>query len=333
MSDLYVVGGAWRGSLFKKVEEWHAYKKAVIVKLNRQAKTSETVLEYVSPPDVCPEDRPSILFKAASVAGDKIYVCTQTEVLIYRLPDFKLLSYISLTCFNDLHHVTPTCEGNVLVAVTGLDMVVEVSPQGKMLREWSVIGEDTWQRFSREVDYRKVLQTKPHKSHPNYVFQLDDEIWVTRFEQRDAISLTNPGRRIDIRVQRPHDGHVVGDWIYFTTVDGHLVIANRNTLKTEEILDLNTIDNEEQLVLGWCRGVLPTQDDKDKVWVAFTRIRFTKFRENLLWAKHRFENPDKPTRIALYDLAKKRRLEEISLETHGLDVLFSMHDVIEPING
>lgn len=327
MSELYIVGGAWRGSLFKKLEEWHACEKALIVKLNPKTKASQVLVEYVSPENTCPADTPSILFKSASVADDKLYVCTPTEVLVYKSPSFERLGYVSLPCFNDLHHVCPSAGGNILVADTGLDLVVEVSLQGELLREWSVLGEDTWQRFSRDIDYRRVPETKPHKSHPNHVFQLDDEIWVTRFEQRDAISLTRPGRRIDIGVQRPHDGHVVGDWIYFTTVDAHLVVANRHTLKTEDVIDLNTISNEDQLVLGWCRGVVLT--DKDKAWVGFTRIRSTRFKENLLWAKHGFETRNKPTHIALYDLARKQCLDEINLEPFGLAVLFSVHNVEE----
>jgi hypothetical protein len=156
------------------------------------------------------------------------------------------------------------------------------------------------------------------------VFQLDDEVWVTRFDQRDAISLTRPGRRIDIAVQRPHDGQVVEDWIYFTTVDGNLVIANRHSLKIEEVFNLNTIDNPQQLVLGWCRGVAVME--KDKVWIGFSRIRTTRFKENLLWAKHGFEIRNKPTHIALYDLAGKKCLDEIDLEPHGLAVLFSVNN-------
>jgi len=324
MSELYVVGGALRSSLFKQLPEWNSYKKALIVKVKPQARTSEVLVEYVSPADACPAESPSILFKSATVADDKLYVCTPTEVLVYQLPGFELLHYISLPCFNDLHHVRPTPEGNILIVDTGLDLVVEVTPQGKLLREWSAIEEATWKRFSRDIDYRKIPETKPHKSHPNHVFQLDDEVWVTRFDQRDAISLTRPGRRIDIAVQRPHDGQVVGDWIYFTTVDGHVAVANRHTLQVEEIINLNTIDNEQQFVLGWCRGVAVME--KDKVWVGFSRIRTTRFKENLLWAKHGFETRNKPTHIALYDLAQKKCLDEIDLEPYGLAVLFSVHD-------
>ena len=324
MSELYVVGGALRSSLFKQLPEWNSYKKALIAKVKPEAKTSEVVVEYVSPEDVCPADAPAILFKSATMADDKLYVCTPTEVLVYQLPSFELLHYVSLPCFNDLHHVRPTPEGNILIVDTGLDMVLEVTPRGNLLREWSVIGEDTWKRFSRDIDYRKVPETKPHKSHPNHVFQLDDEVWVTRFDQRDAISLTRPGRRIDIAVQRPHDGHVVGDWIYFSTVDGHVVVANRHTLQVEEAFNLNTIDNQQQLVLGWCRGVAVME--KDKIWVGFSRIRSTRFKENLLWAKHGFETRNKPTHVALYDLASKKCLDEIDLEPCGLAVLFSVHN-------
>ncbi len=323
MSDLYVVGGAWRGSLFKKIEEWHSCKRALIVRLNPGTKAAETLVDYVSPESVCPAESPSILFKSASILDDRLYVCTPTEVLVYEFPGFELLHYISLPCFNDVHHVCPGADGTVLVADTGLDLVVEVSLQGEVLREWNVLGDDTWKRFSREIDYRRVPETKPHKSHPNHVFRLGDEIWVTRFEQRDAISLTQPGRRIDIGVQRPHDGHVAGDWIYFTTVDGHLAVANRITLKVEEVIDLNAIDNKDQLVLGWCRGVAKV--DETKAWVGFTRIRSTRFKENLLWVKQGFEIRKKPTRVALYDLERKQCIDEIDVEPYGVDVLFSVH--------
>jgi hypothetical protein len=87
---------------------------------------------------------PAILFKSVFLSDDKLFTCTSTEVLVYQLPGFQLLHYISLPCFNDLHHVYPTREGTLLVAVTGLDMVVEVGTAGEVIREWNVLGEDPW---------------------------------------------------------------------------------------------------------------------------------------------------------------------------------------------
>jgi hypothetical protein len=209
--------------------------------------------------------------------------------------------------------------------VTGLDMVVEITTTGSLVREWSVLGEDPWARFSRETDYRKVPTTKPHLSHPNHVFVLDEEVWVTRLNQRDAICLTSPGRRIDIAVERPHDGYLFGDRIYFTTVDGHIVIANRKTQKVEETVDLNQMSGQSGQVLGWCRGVLPL--DERRLWVGFTRVRPTKFLENVAWIKNGYTQRHRPSHVALYDLEHKTCEQEIELEPHGIGVVFSLLQV------
>jgi hypothetical protein len=202
-------------------------------------------------------------------------------------------------------------------------MVVKFTVQGRLVAEWSVLDEDSWVRFSKTTDYRKVESTKPHKSHPNFVFELNREIWVTRFRQRDAICLTDSGKRIDISVQRPHDGLLCGNKLYFTTVDGKIVIADPLSLKVERTVDLQSINGQKAL-LGWCRGVLPVDDRK--VWVGFTRIRKTEFRENILWVRNVFQPgmSEKPTHIALYDLVEERCLEEFDLEAHGMNIIFSI---------
>jgi hypothetical protein len=324
MSEIYVTGGELRRSLFRPLKEWQSSRKAVIIRFDPETKSSRMLVNYASPPEVCAQDLPAILFKSASLAGGKLYTCTSTEVLVYSVPDFRLLHYVSLPCFNDLHHVCPTHEGNLLVVSTGLDLVVEVTLEGRVIREWNVLGEDPWARFSRDIDYRTVASTKPHRSHPNHVFLLEDEIWVTRHEQRDAISLTHPGRRIDIAVQRPHDGFRFGNFIYFTTVDGKVVLANSRTLHVETIHDLVPMSGPAEQLLGWCRGVLPLDDRF--AWVGFTRVRPTKFRESLSWIKKgpTYEQVRRPTHLALYDLYSGKIRDEIPLEPHSVGVVFSL---------
>jgi|HubBroStandDraft_1064217.scaffolds.fasta_scaffold190593_1 hypothetical protein len=329
MSEIYVIGGELRRSVFRKLAEWQSSKKGMIIQLNPETKTSRRCVEYVSPAEVCPSDLPAVLFKSAFLSDNKLFTCTSTEILVYQLPGFRLLHYVSLPCFNDLHHVHPTREGTLLVAVTGLDMVVEVSTAGDVLREWNVLGEDPWERFSRDIDYRKVATTKPHRSHPNHVFQLDDEIWVTRFAQRDALCLTQPGRRIDVAVQPPHDGLVLGDSIYFTTVDGRIMIANRKTLQVEKTYDLTKMGGPPDQILGWCRGLLPL--DERLIWAGFTRIRPTEFRENLSWLKNggsAYTQRHRPTHLGLYDLERGTCLDEIALEPHGVGVVFSLFEAV-----
>jgi hypothetical protein len=331
MKGLYVLGGRRKQALLRTQEEWRAYGGALILELDLETGASRVRVDYETPPDARPGPDSSVLFTAGSLCGDKLYACTSTEVLVYQLPQFSVLSYVSLPCFNDLHHVCPTAEGHLLAVSTGLDMVVEFTRQGEVLREWNVLGEDPWGRFSRDIDYRKVATTKPHRSHPNYVFHLGDDIWVTRFEQRDAVCLTRPGGRIAIDVERVHDGHVRGEWIYFTTVDGQVVIVDRKTLRVSTVVDLKRIDNEGQEPLGWCRGLWIV--DESKVWVGFGRVRHTQFMQNLNWMRRALRRLERPTHLALYDLAARHCLQEIDLETWGMNAVFSIFPAVESGRG
>ena len=76
--------------------------------------------------------------------GDFLYCCTQTEVIVLAPADLEEVAYISLPMFNDVHHVVPTGSGTLLVAVSGLELVVEITLEGDVVREWNVLGEDTW---------------------------------------------------------------------------------------------------------------------------------------------------------------------------------------------
>lgn len=320
MRSLYVVGGQQRSprSVLNDDQNWYEYQKGIILQVDLETQAVETRVKYVSPPEVC-ANGDAVLFKAGTLCNNNLYVCTQTEVLTYTVPNFTQVGYVSLPSFNDVHHVRPTPEGNLLIANSGLEMVLEVTPDGQVLREWNVLGEDPWARFSKKIDYRKGVSTKPHKAHPNYVFYVGEDVWATRFEQRDAICLTRPERRIHIGTERVHDGVVYGDFIYFTTVNGNVVIVNSSTLKTEEVVDLNTM-SEEGTLLGWCRSVFL---DKERAWIGFSRIRPTKFRDTLSWVRLGF-NRSLPTHIACYDLQRKRHLTDIDLEAHGLNAVFSI---------
>jgi hypothetical protein len=322
---LWIVGGEQRG-VPHWTREWRLYKKALVVKI--EDGRIQRVLEYESPPPHCP-DLPSIVFKAASVEGNRAYLCTQTEILICDFPSFAIRNIISLPCFNDVHHVAVAPDGRLFVAVTGLDAVAELEPDGKLVRLVSVIGGSVWDRFSPKVDYRKVPTTKPHLAHPNFVFFLEGVPWVTRFEQRDAVPLdgkTNGRSIFRLGEERAHDGHVIGKEIYFTTVNGSILRFDLVSGK-RQCLDLNGIgSSHHDRPLGWCRGILPLGD---KAWIGFSRIRYTTLRHNLDWIRHGFRHaerhPPAPTRVACYDLSGRKLLDEIDLEEQGMNTVFSIH--------
>ena len=347
-APLWVVGGEQYVS-FRERPEWHLYTTALVLRVVDGR--VERVFEYRSPAAHRPDDRPSHTFKAATFTADTALLCTQTEVLICDFPSFALRRVISLPCFNDLHHVTQAPDGTLYVAVTGLDAVAQLSPEGELLRLVGTLGQDPWERFSKAVDYRKIPTTKPHHSHPNYVFFLDGQPWVTRFHQRDAVPLDGGAQPFPIAIEGVHDGYLQGDHLYFTTVDGHLVrhLAGRTpgAGREAEILDLNPAPPKTGPAappLGWCRGVLPLEDRGERggrggrggrAWVGFTRIRFTQLRKNLSFVRHGFkessDHRQRPTRIGLYDLdrgepGRATLLEEIDLEPAGLGAVFSLHE-------
>lgn len=340
MKSLYLIGGQQKylRPLFSNDTDWYEYDKGVAVRLNLEAGTAQTLLEYKSPWRTENEKTAPTLFKSGSIEGNILYLCTQTEVMLYHLPDFKQITYISLPSFNDVHHVRPTPRGTLVVASSGLDMIVEITPAGQRVREWPVLDEDPWTRFSRETDYRMV-NTKPHRAHPNFLFYVDNQLWATRFYQRDAICLEDHSRRIPIALGAPHDGLQHGDYVIFTTVNGFVVIVHKQTLKVDEIIDLNAI-HQDASPLGWCRGVLM---EDEKIWVGFSRIRPTRLRENLEWAKRQLKwgiksllhesadeerqlwlDRERPSHVACYDLKRRTCVQEIDLEAHGISALFSL---------
>jgi hypothetical protein len=326
MAQMYVVGGRMRPGLTEDIEEWHHYGTAVVASLDLDTREVTPRVEYITPPEACAEDDPSILFKTGTLVGSRLYVPTQTEILIYDVPEFRQSGYVSLPSFNDVHHVRPGPDGSLLVANTGLDMVLQITEGGEVLREWSVIGEELWTRFSRDVDYRKVITTKPHRSHPNNVWFLDGELWVTRCDQMDALCLTREEPPIPVADRWIHDGLVHGSSIYFTSVNSWLIIVDAETRQVRRRIDLNTL-TEGGPPLGWCRGVEMLDDDH--IVVGFSRLRPTKWKERIAWAKNRLTGGKGdgmcPTSIAVFDLRTDRMCWQVDLEPAGMSVLFSIH--------
>lgn len=323
-----VVGGEQRSSAVWH-EEWQHYQKALALTVDWPSGKVERTLEYASEPQYLASDKANVLFKAGSLQGDKLYLCTQTEVMIYAYPSLKLLQHISLPCFNDLHHVA-MIGGRLAVVSTGLDMVVFLDENCRPAEYRNVLGKEPWNRFSPDIDYRKLETTKPHESHPNYIFEIDGEPWVSRFEQKDAVCLNDLSKRIDIGIERIHDGLVHGDQVYFTTVNGTVCVANKNTYKVDAVYDLNEAYSEPN-PLGWCRGL---HVEGDRLFVGFTAIRSTKLRENLAWIKKGFKKSvdelrAMPSRVVEYDTKTRSVVKEVNVADAGMAAIFSILKVAD----
>ncbi|NQU47090.1 MAG: hypothetical protein HQ519_00440 [Planctomycetes bacterium] len=323
----YVMGGLARKNA-AVLKEWNQFEAGLVSRLDLETGLSELVMKYDSPPENCADKSPSILFKTSTVVGDQILACTETEVVVFSFPDFKFSHRISLPSFNDVHHVSATDRGTMLVVSTGLNMVQEVNDGGQVLGEWDVLFQQPYTGFDRTLDYRKVPSTKPHPSHPNFAFQYQGEVWATRFKQRDAVCLTAPEKNPIQTASEVgiHDGILHGGFIWFTSVDGMVIKSSLETGEVADVYDLRDL-HQGNFSLGWCRGL--TFVDENHVLVGFTRLRPTKFRENVRWIQYRMGMREHagihPSRLGLYNLKTRQHVRDYDLEDVGMSAVFSIH--------
>lgn len=314
--------------------EWHHHKCGVIAGIDLDSGRTQSLATHVSPADSCPDEDPSITFKAASVLEDRLYACSTTELLVYSVADWTIENRISLPRFNDLHHALALRPDRVVAVNTGLDAVVEVGLDGTVTREWGVMGDDPWDEFSKETDYRKIHSLKPRKAHPNFAFQYDGDLWCARLTQADAICLTGDRPALNVRDEHGiHDGIVHGDFIYFTSVDGTVIRVDGRAGEADRVYDLNAWV-EGDTPLGWCRGL--ARLDEHHFAVGFSRLRQTKWTQNIRWVKHRLGGDGSgmnPTRVVIFNLDKEEIVAEYEVESVGLNAVFSIHLMSEGQRG
>ena len=337
LDGLRVVGGRQRApqGMRELDQRWYGYGAGVVVEL--EAGSVRTVLEYASAPGTCGPDDP-VLFKSATLNGDRLYATTQTEVVVLDWPELRQVGHVSHPMLNDVHHVLPTAEGTLLVAVSGHDAVAELSLDGDLVALWSIDPDRPEVAIEPGRDYRHGCDLKPHAIHPNYLFRLPGdracagagdgdgrageaggELWVTRFEARDAVAVHRPERRIAIDRERCHDGVVHDGRVFFTTVDGHVVEVDASTLQVRA--EHRLAGRRDDTLLGWCRGLLFVGDHHAAV--GFSRIRHTRFRQTLSWVRNGL-TASEPTRVALYDTRTWALVDERDLEGAGCNAVFSI---------
>ncbi len=257
------------------------------------------------------DGHPGHALKGLSVRPDGgLLACTERE-LLWLTRDGAVERRLSHPGFNDLHHAIEH-DGAVWVASTGADTVIE-------LRD----GESKVHHLAHPPPPGDLRgrHLKPHAVHPNHLFVWRGEVWVTCLHQGHARSLTSSGEVLAVDQERIHDGVVHDGRVWFTTVDGRVVATDG---RQREVFDLNAIDGAGE-PLGWCRGLA---FDHRRVWVGFTRLRATRWRHHLAWARGmargRVEVTRRPTRVVGVDLASRRVVATISCEDRGLHAVFGV---------
>uniref|UniRef100_A0A486XQQ4 Uncharacterized protein n=1 Tax=Rheinheimera sp. BAL341 TaxID=1708203 RepID=A0A486XQQ4_9GAMM len=278
LNKLLVSGGCLRENGFE-LGEGKYYGKASLLLLDLATGQFETLLSKTDGGANYPAEHPNLQYTAACLDGDTLWLPTDTEVFAYRLPDLQQVTCYSHPCFQNIHSVHAFAD-ELVVTSTGLDNVVVLDKQSGQIKQiLNAEGKDPWHRFSNDIDYRLVHSTRPHDAHPNYVFQLNNELWVTRCKQEDAVCLSNVNKSIDVgqgeRIS-VHDGLWWGDKLVFTRVDGFLVICDPVSGK---VLDKHDpFGLERNRPRGWCRGLYI---DGNMFYIGYSKLRKTKLTTKL----------------------------------------------------
>lgn len=323
--SLLITGGTLRENGFD-LGEGKYYGCAKLLKLNTSTSSIEELLMVNEGNENFPETDPNLEFTVGDIDGDKLWLTTDTEVRLYQYPSMELIKTYSHPCFHNIHSVA--VHGDELyVTSTGLDMVVVLNKiDGSVIRYHNVDGKPTWHRFSQNIDYRKLHTTRPHDSHPNYVFWVNNEPWATRCTQEDAVMLSDTTKRIDISgSKRPisvHDGIVNGDNVYFTTVDGNVVVANTGTLKVIKTIPITAMKGFGGL-RGWCRGLYISDDI---LYIGFSRLRRTRRLEKLAWVSRLLSSGDTiadPSVLAI-NLKHNKIIADYRIPAGTIDAIYSI---------
>ena len=326
MNDaLLLTGGVLREDGFA-LGEGKYYGCAKLLRLELASGRVDGLLAVSQGNENFPDVHPNLEFTAGDIEDNLLWLTTDTEVRLYQYPSLVLLKTFSHPCFHNLHSVA--VHGDELwITSTGLDMVVVLNKHdGRILQRINVEGLPTWHRFSEQVDYRKLHSTRPHDGHPNFVFWINGEPWVTRCTQEDAVLLRDPQRRFDISGDRKpisvHDGLVQGGKVYFTIVDGTVVIADAKTMRPLKMLQIPMLDGFGGL-RGWCRGL---HIDGDVIYLGFSRLRRTKRLEKLAWVNrllNRGASVEECSVLAI-DMTNEKIIADFRIPIGMIDAIYSV---------
>ncbi len=325
MSGFLVISGAIERKNGFELGEGKYYGEAKLLKLNLETGQIETILKKSEGGQNYPAETPNLQYTACCLVDDILWLPTDTEVYKLHYPSLEVLTVISHPFFHNIHSVNVYDE-KVYVSSTGLDLVAVFDYEGNLLERLNTEGKELWHRFSEDVDYRLVYSTRPHDSHPNFVFMLDGQPWVTRCRQQDAVNLDNVSESIELTIPEKrisvHDGVLFENNLYFTSVDGYILVCD---IEKKKLVDeINLLSHLKGGKLGWCRGLNISSDGI--AYIAFSRIRRTKVMDRLSWLiRGQLEKMNHiPASILMYDLKSRKVIHQYDIPMAEIDAIYGV---------
>ena len=323
---LLITGGVLRPAGFE-LGEGKYYGGARLLHLDTRTGRVQTLLAVDEGTPNFPAEHPNLEFTVGCSEGATLWLAMDTEIRRYAYPSLQLQATFSHPCFHNIHSVAVR-GGSLYVTSTGLDLVVVLCKEtGAVQQVLHADGKPPWHRFAQDKDWRQVHSTRPHDCHPNQVFWLGEEPWVTRCTQEDAVPLGRPGRAVKLSGTRGeiavHDGVVHEGSVFFTLVDGTVVVMDaadpERPLRNIELASLPGFGG----LRGWCRGLCFAGG---LAYVGFSRLRRTRNQSKLDWVRRavgRGETVQQASVLAV-DLQAGQIVKDYRLELGSIDAVYGI---------
>jgi hypothetical protein len=173
--------------------------------------------------------------------GERLYVSRNKWINVVR--EGRIVDQIGFNLFNDLHSISKSIEGNLLIVSTGIDGILEFSLDdfSKPIWEWlatekgyKITPKGEIRTIRRNLNYQLISTTTPqHTTHINSALNYErNKVLATLFHQGQLIEidkLTGESKIIDSGMKGPHsirtrrDGFLVSD-----TINNQVRLYNHN---------------------------------------------------------------------------------------------------------
>lgn len=309
---------------FEKKEEGFRFDGAVIQIIDWPQKKIIKEIVY-TPPSEHLENGLSVQFKGAAIFENQYFVVTNTELIIYNMSNWTIEKVISHPSFNDLHGVLPLRD-KIYICNTGLELIQELDYSGNIVNEINIASTATSDRFDRIKDYRTIATTKPHEIHVNHLFILNEDLWATQGNLRSAVNIENRTAKLvfsDLFMPEEtilcHDGIIKGDHIFFTTVNAHIVIFDKNTKRLVKDIDVNQLNSSDRAI-GWTRGLHVVGNS---AFLGITAMRHSKFKNYIKWFLRKGRQT-MPSSIIEIDLESEKIIDSYEMEKYQGHAIYSI---------
>lgn len=169
--------------------------------------------------------------------------------------------------FNDLHSLTPSTSGNLMVASTGTDSILEVDFEDASCVYWDwlatergygIRGDGSHRRIDRKCNYQSIMTTTPeHTTHLNTALNdLPHRILATLFHQGELIEIKKESKQSRVvlsglksphNIRRRRNGFMVCD----TRANQVLLLDESLHIEASLKADFNWVQDAIELVDGY----------------------------------------------------------------------------------